>query len=369
MGRTSVVLGLALALSSLADVAPLQAQSIREVFDQVSHAVVTVYTSQSQYTLRASGITAVDVGGIGSGVLISPTRILTAAHVVQAANEVVVQFPDGEVMRASVLASRQTHDVALLELEGAATVAPVEIGDSDAVTVGDQIFVVGAPLGQAFTLTVGYVSARRTSPGMLGSSSTLELIQTDAAINPGNSGGPMFSLDGEVVGIVSHILSQSGGSQGLGFAVSAGAAQEVLQEGRSFWSGLEGREVTGALAALLNWARHSKDLVVGNGLVIPQSFQVIGGLSKYGQIASGERLKYESTEDPVVCASIKVTEWYQRLRRPHLEGLRNLLSVTNQGDGDLISNLCAMLDNRRAESNAALQLYRVVLEERDAVDG
>ena len=252
MGRAHVVLALALALSSVPRVSSLQGQSIREVFDRVNHAVVIVYTSQTQYELRSSGITVVDVGGIGSGVLISPTQILTAAHVVQAANEVVVEFPDGEIIRASVLASRQDQDVALLELETPATVAPVEIGDSDAVGIGDQIFVVGAPLGQAFTLTVGYVSARRTSPGMLGSASSLELIQTDAAINPGNSGGPMFSLEGEVVGIVSHILSESGGSQGLGFAVSVKAAQEALRKGRSFRFGLDGRNVTGRLAAVLN---------------------------------------------------------------------------------------------------------------------
>jgi len=252
MGRTRIVLALVLGLFIGPRVVPLQGQSIAEIFDRVSHAVVTVYTSQTQYQLQSSGITAVDVGGIGSGVLIAQSRILTAAHVVQAANEVIVEFPNGEVIRASVLASRQDQDVALLELESVPTVAPVPIGDSDAVGIGDQIFVVGAPLGQTFTLTVGYVSARRISPGMLGRASSLELIQTDAAINQGNSGGPMFNMDGEVVGIVSHILSQSGGSQGLGFAVSARAAQEVLQEGRSLWSGLEGRQVTGALAALLN---------------------------------------------------------------------------------------------------------------------
>lgn len=245
-------LALVLTSSIIASVAPLHGQSIREVFDRVNHAVVLVHTSQTEYALQSSQLAATSVGGLGSGVLIGPTRVLTAAHVVQAANEVVVEFPNGEKITATVVASRQSHDVALLELEHAAAVSPVELGDSDSVGVGDQIFVVGAPLGQAFTLTVGYVSARRTSPDMLGGASSLELIQTDAAINKGNSGGPMFNLDGEVVGIVSHILSSSGGSEGLGYAVSAKAAQEVLMQGPTFWAGLEGRALTGGLAALFN---------------------------------------------------------------------------------------------------------------------
>ena len=160
-------LALVLTHSIIASVAPLQGQSIREVFERVNHAVVLVHTSQTEYALRSSQLVAASVGGLGSGVLIGPTRVLTAAHVVQAANEVVVEFPNGEKITASVVASRQSHDVALLELEHAAAVSPVEMGDSDSVGVGDQIFVVGSPLGQAFTLTVGYVSARRTSPDML----------------------------------------------------------------------------------------------------------------------------------------------------------------------------------------------------------
>ena len=250
--RSRCLVTLAVALSFVTAATPVQGQSIGEVFDQVRHAVVVVYTSQTEYSLRSSGLASASVGGLGSGVLISPTQILTAAHVVQAANEVIVEFLDGERIAASVVASRQSHDVALLELERPASVAPVELGDSDSVVVGDQVFVVGAPLGQVFTLTVGYVSARRISRDLPGGLSEVEMIQTDAAINKGNSGGPMFNLDGSVVGIVSHILSESGGSQGLGYAVSAKSARQVLLEEPSLWTGLEGTAVTGALAALLN---------------------------------------------------------------------------------------------------------------------
>jgi S1-C subfamily serine protease len=227
------------------------AQSVAEVFERVSDAVVVIQTSQTEYTGGAL-IAPTSVGGLGSGVLISPTRIMTAAHVVQAADEVVVQFPSGERMAARIVSSRPMQDVALLELTAPASVSPVPLGDSDSVRVGEQVFVVGAPFGISHTLTVGHISARRSGPGMFGGAGDVELLQTDAAINQGNSGGPMFNLDGEVVGIVSHIISGSGGFEGLGFAVSSNVASRVLLEEPLLWTGMDLVPTKGLLGNLLN---------------------------------------------------------------------------------------------------------------------
>lgn len=226
-------------------------QAVAEVFREVSEAVVVVHTTQTQYPFLTVNA-PVSIPGTGSGVLVSPDEVLTAAHVVQAANKVLVEFASGEQVGATIVASSPNSDVALLRLDEPAPTAPVLIGDSDEALVGDQILVVGAPLGQAHTLTVGYISARRTSRGLSGTGGEVDFLQTDAAINPGNSGGPMFNLRGEVIGIVSHILTVSGGSMGLGYAVSANDARAILLEGPSVWTGLESTPVTGALAALLN---------------------------------------------------------------------------------------------------------------------
>jgi len=227
-------------------------QTLADVFKRVNPAVVEIHTKETGLPAVPMG-QPVSVAGLGSGVLISPDgKILTAAHVVQTADEIEVEFLTGETLGAKVLSSEPSADVALLQLEKLPR-APfiAKIGDSDAVEIGAPVFVVGAPLGASHTLTVGYISARRKPNATFSGMSRAEFFQTDAAINQGNSGGPMFNMEGEVVGIVSHILSHSGGSEGLGFAVTSRVARQLLEQ-KSFWSGLNGYTLSGDLAQVFN---------------------------------------------------------------------------------------------------------------------
>jgi serine protease Do len=173
--------------------------------------------------------------------------------VVQTADKVAVQLQDGRSFMARVVASSPRADVALLKMESPpADLVAARLGNSDSLLTGDQIAVVGAPYGLSYTFTVGHVSGRHRVKETI-SGIPMEFIQTDASINQGNSGGPMFNLSGEVVGVVSYILSQSGGFEGLGFAVSSNVAEKLLiTTGGSFWTGVEGFFLTGELARALN---------------------------------------------------------------------------------------------------------------------
>jgi serine protease Do len=187
-------------------------------------------------------------------VLISPDgKVMTAAHVVHAMDEITVQFFGGETVAARVVASEPAADLSLLQLDSVpAGVQVAPLGDSRRVQVGDQVAIVGAPYGLSYSLSVGWISAKYPPNTVYRSMPLAEFLQTTATINQGNSGGPMFNRAGEVIGVVSHNISKSGGSEGLGFVVSSNSARELLLERKSFWSGIEGTLVSGELAEILN---------------------------------------------------------------------------------------------------------------------
>jgi len=232
--------------------AVLEGQQLRDFFQRTSSSVVVVRTLEKSLTPGPGGKVSME-GGLGSGTIISRDgRILTAAHVVQAADRVGVELKDGRLLTARVIASSPRADVAMLQLDNApAGLSVATLGNSDSVETGDEVVVVGAPYGLSYTLTVGHVSGRLRPQGTIGGV-PMEFIQTDAAINQGNSGGPMFNLKGEVVGVVSYIMSKSGGFEGLGFAVTANVARGLLLSSGSFWTGVDGYLLTGSLARLLN---------------------------------------------------------------------------------------------------------------------
>lgn len=162
---------------------------------------------------------------LGSGVVYSADGyILTNNHVVQQADEVRVGFHDGREVDAEIIGTDEASDLALLRVE-ADGLQPVRWADSEALRVGDAVLAIGNPFGLGETVTRGIVSAKGRSLGMVNYE---DFIQTDASINPGNSGGALVDLDGRVVGINTAILTRSGGSQGIGFAIPGYLVQRVI---------------------------------------------------------------------------------------------------------------------------------------------
>jgi len=228
----------------------VEAQTPGEVFRKVAPSVVVIRAKGHE--VAASGQTRFNE--TGSGVLISPDgKVMTAAHVVHAMDEITVEFLGGETVKARVVASEPAADLSLLQLERVPTGAKSSpLANSDPVQVGDPVIIVGAPYGLSYSLSDGLISARWKPNTVYKTMPLAELFQTTATINTGNSGGPMFAMNGEVIGIVSHNISKSGGSEGLGFVVTINTAKKLLLEKRSFWSGLEGQLLTDQQADLLN---------------------------------------------------------------------------------------------------------------------
>ncbi len=195
--------------------------------------------------------------GLGSGVITTPDGyILTNFHVVGGADSVRVDLTDGRTMDAKIVGTDQPTDLALIKID-ASNLHSLELGDSDAVRVGDVVLAVGNPLGVGQTVTMGIISAKGRSTGGVSDGSYENFLQTDAPINQGNSGGALVNTKGELVGINSQILSTSSGNIGIGFAIPVNMAKRVMSDLRQYGNvqrgqlGVTVQPVTSDLAASL----------------------------------------------------------------------------------------------------------------------
>lgn len=175
-------------------------------------------------------------GSIGSGVILDTDgNILTNYHVIEGATDIVVTLDDGTSLEAELVGSDESSDLAVIRVKDAssASLTPIEVGDSDALTVGEWVMAIGSPFGNEQSVSTGIVSAlyRSTAlPSTSGSSIYANMIQTDAAINPGNSGGALVNDKGELIGINSVIESYSGSSSGVGFAIPVNYAINIAEQ-------------------------------------------------------------------------------------------------------------------------------------------
>ena len=205
----------------------LEAQIVG-VYGDASPAVVNI-TSRSYVYYRFMG--SVPEEGTGSGfVYDTQGHIVTNYHVIENADELLVTLAGGQVYDATVIGSDPTNDLAVISVDAGDNLPdPLVMGDSDKLQVGQFVVAIGNPYGLQQTLTTGVVSALgRVIESPEDNSFIGEAIQTDAAINPGNSGGPLLDLQGRVIGVNSQIISPSGASAGIGFAVSAKTVQRVV---------------------------------------------------------------------------------------------------------------------------------------------
>ncbi len=254
-----------------------------QIYQQYSAGVVEVFStfsaSQSQQLSPFGQQSGGAAQALGSGFVVSSEGyIITNAHVVEdngtRASSVSVMFKnadgtDSTKVPATIVGIDETSDVALLKIDPAKApqLLALTLGDSSAVQVGEPVVAIGNPLGYDFTVTSGIVSAVNRNLESPNGSVIPDGIQTDAAINSGNSGGPLFNAHGEVIGINEQIATQSGGNEGLGFAVPINTAKNVIEQLKSSgrvtyaWLGIQGQSITSDVAGALG-------LKVDNGVLI-----------------------------------------------------------------------------------------------------
>ncbi|MGA2958867.1 MAG: DegQ family serine endoprotease [Thermodesulfobacteriota bacterium] len=199
-----------------------------------------------------------ELRGIGTGMVIdNEGNILTNNHVVTGATKITVKMISGEEFEAKIVGADPKTDLAVIKIRAPQNISYLKFGDSDKLRVGEWVVAIGNPRGLEQTVTAGIISAKHRT-GIMDPSSYQDFIQTDAAINPGNSGGPLLDLNGDVIGVNAAIVSESGGFEGIGFAIpsnmAAAVADALMKTGKVVrgWLGLSLQEVTPSLVKNMN---------------------------------------------------------------------------------------------------------------------
>ncbi|WP_440411036.1 Do family serine endopeptidase [Neorhizobium petrolearium] len=223
------------------------------------------------------------VSSLGSGFVIDPAGfVVTNNHVIEGADDIEVIFPNGSKLKARLVGTDTKTDLSVLKVEPKTPLKAVRFGDSRRMRIGDWVMAIGNPFGLGGSVTLGIISARGRN---INAGPYDNFIQTDAAINKGNSGGPLFNMRGEVIGINTAIISPSGGSIGIGFAVPTELAENIVHqliefgETRRGWLGVRIQPVTDEVASSLGLDRARGALVSG---------VVSGGPIKNGEIKAGD---------------------------------------------------------------------------------
>ena len=232
---------------------------------------------------------------LGSGFVISSDGyIVTNNHVIDKADEIVIEFFDGKELVAKLVGRDPKTDIAVLKVEASEPLPFVGFGDSDIARVGDWVMAIGNPLGQGFSVSAGIISARNRT---LRSGPYDDFIQTDAAINRGNSGGPLFNMSGEVIGVNTAIISPNGGSIGLGFSMSSRVVGRVVKqlkeygETRRGWLGVQIQDIDSDMAEALGLDKVSGALVSG----VPEGPGADAGIQSGDVIISFDGVEVEDT--------------------------------------------------------------------------
>jgi serine protease Do len=276
--------------------------------------------------------------GVGSGFIVSADGfVMTNAHVVEGADDVIVTLTDKREFKARIIGSDRRTDVAVVKIDATGLPA-VKLGDATRVRVGEWVMAIGSPFGLENTVTAGIVSAKQRDTG-----DYLPFIQTDVAINPGNSGGPLINMRGEVIGINSQIYSRSGGFQGISFAIPIDEAVRVADQLRS-----SGRVTRGRIGVQIDQV--NKEVAEAIGLGRPQGALVRGveagaPAEKAGIEAGDIILKFDGK-------AIEKSSDLPRLVGNTKQGSRASVTVFRRGSQRELSVTVAELEPERSSRRA-----------------